>query len=145
MKIRTLFMAALALGLFAVPARAQQLEQVMRQFAGAWRDHNDKALAAMIARDGASIETPAGRLGPLGPRQAAAVFRMLFEERATQNVSTRQVQEVGGTPQKAYAEVIWTSTMRETTQSSRVIVFVELVREQERNWRVTRIRLIVPE
>ncbi|HEY0670755.1 MAG TPA: hypothetical protein VGD27_00745 [Longimicrobiales bacterium] len=143
--IRLLAMIAIAIMATAAQAHAQQLQSVMSRFAGAWRQNDDKAIAGMIAREGASIETPAGRLGPLGARQTAAVLRVLFDERATQDVRTRQVHEVGGSPQKAYAEVIWTSTMRETTQATRVVVFVELMLEQERYWRITRIRLITPE
>ena len=57
----------------------------------------------------------------------------------------RQVQEVGGNPPKAYGEVIWTALRSQTTQPVRAVVFVEMVLEQERYWRITRIRLISPE
>ena len=105
----------------------------MSRFSGAWRQNDDKGIAAMIAREGATIETGEARLGPLGARQAAAVLRSLFEGRDTRSVQTRQMQDVGGTPQKAYAEVIWTTLAPETTQPLRVIVFVEWVLEQMRD------------
>ena len=116
----------------------------MSRFSGAWRQNDDKGIAAMIAREGATIETGEARLGPLGARQAAAVLRSLFEGRDTRSVQTRQMQDVGGTPQKAYAEVIWTTLAPETTQPLRVIVFVEWVLEQDKQWRITRIRLLTP-
>ncbi len=117
----------------------------MNRIAGAWRQNNDKAIAALISSDGASIETGSGRLGPLGPRQAAAVLRMLFDERTTQEVSMRKIQEVGGDPPRAYGEVVWVALRPQTTQPTRVVVFVEMALEQDRNWRITRIRLISAE
>lgn len=140
--IRIAGLLAVALTATATRAHAQQLDIVMKQFAGAWTRNDEKVIAALIARDGASIETDAGRLGPLGARQAAAVLRVLFDERATRNVQTRQTQSVGGTPQKAYSELIWTTVAPETTQPMRITVFVELVLEYERYWRVTKIRLL---
>ena len=117
----------------------------MNRIAGAWRQNNDKAIAALISSDGASIETGSGRFGPLGPRQAAAVLRMLCDERTTQEVSMRKIQEVGGNPPRAYGEVIWVTLRPQTTQPTRVVVFVEMALEQDRNWRITRIRLISTE
>ena len=142
--IRLLVLMMLATAATATHAHAQQLEAVMSRFSGAWRQNDDKRIAALIARDGATIETNDGRLGPLGARQAAAVLRSLFEGRDTREVRTRQMQDVGGTPQKAYAEIIWTSIAPETTQPLRVVVFVEWVLEKDQVWRITRIRLISP-
>lgn len=123
-------------------AHAQDLDGAMSRFASAWRRNDYKAIAALIARDGASIETDAGRLGPLGPRQAAAVLRGLFSERNTTQVRTRQIQDVGGNPQKGYAELVWMTMAPATTEPLRVVVFVEFVQESDREWRVARIRLL---
>jgi hypothetical protein len=142
--IRLLVLMTLATAATATHAHAQQLEAVMSRFSGAWRQNDDKGIAALIAREGATIETTDSRLGPLGPRQAAAVLRSLFEGRDTRGVRTRQMQDVGGTPQKAYAEIIWTTLAPETTQPLRVVVFVEWVLEQDKQWRITRIRLLTP-
>jgi hypothetical protein len=140
--IRLFILITLATAATASHANAQQLDAAMSRFSGAWRQNDDKGIASLIARDGATIETSEGRLGPLGARQAAAVLRSLFEGRDTRSVRTRQMQNVGGTPQKAFAEVIWTTLAPETTQPVPVIVFVEWVREHDRQWRITRIRLI---
>ncbi len=142
--IRCTLFLALAMAATAPPAHAQQLDAVMSRFAGAWRQGDEKAIASLIAREGASIESDAGRLGPLGARQAAAVLRALFDESATRSVRTRQVQDVGGSPQKAFAELIWMTVASETTEPMRIAVFVEFVLEQDKYWRITRIRLIQP-
>ena len=124
---RVLLLMIVAMTTVAGHAHAQELDGVMQQIAGAWTRNDEKSLSRLIARAGASIETDAGRLGPLGARQAAAILRILFDERATQDVRTRQAQAVGGTPRKAYAELVWTTMAPETTQPVRVVVFVELV------------------
>ena len=139
---RVLVLMIVATMTVAEHAHAQELDGVMQQIAGAWTRNDEKSLSRLVARAGASIETDAGRLGPLGSRQAAAILRILFDERATQDVRTRQAQAVGGTPQKAYAELVWTTMAPETTQPVRVVVFVELVLEQDRYWRITKIRLL---
>lgn len=142
--IRLLMLMALAISATAVRADAQQLESAMSRFSGAWRQGDDKAIASLIARDGATIETGDGRMGPLGARQVAAVLRELFEGRDTHGVRTRQMQDVGGSPQRAYAEVIWTAVAPETTQPMRVVLFVEWVLDQDKTWRITRIRMLNP-
>ena len=140
--LRHTFLVALAIMATSTAAQAQDLDGAMSRFASAWRRNDYKTIASLIARDGASIETDAGRLGPLGPRQAAAVLRTLFSERNTTQVRTRQVQDVGG--QKGYAELVWTALAPATTEALRVVVFVEFVQESDREWRVSRIRLLQP-
>ena len=141
-KVRVLALVALTLGASAARAHAQELDGVMQRIAGAWTRNDEKAIAGLISRAGASIETDAGRLGPLGARQAAAVLRIIFDESLTKDVRTRQSQSVGGEPPKAYAELIWTTMAPETTQPVRMVVFVEFVLEQDRHWRITKIRLL---
>jgi hypothetical protein len=140
--IRLLTLVAIAISMSAAHAPAQELDGVMRNFASAWTRKDEKAVAALIAREGASIESDAGRFGPLGARQAAAVLRALFDERSTVDVRVRQSQTVGGSPKKAYAELVWMTLAPATTEPVRVVVFVEFVLEQEKAWRITKIRLL---
>ena len=135
---------AIALLAAATSARAQEMDVAMYRFANAWKRNDTKAISALIAREGVSIETDAGRFGPLGARSAAAILRTLFGERETTDVRTRQFQGAGGTPQKGYAELVWTTMAPATTEALRIIVFVEFVREDDREWRITRIRLLQP-
>lgn len=142
--IRLLICLAIALLAASTTASAQELDDAMVRFTSAWRRNDYKTISTLIARDGASIETDAGRLGPLGARQVAAVLRVIFNERSTTQVRTRQFQGVGGSPQKGYAELIWMTMAPETTEPLRIVVFVEFILEQDRDWRVTRIRLMQP-
>lgn len=140
--IRMVTVLAIALTASAERVHAQQLDGVMRNFTAAWSRKDEKAVAALIAREGASIESDAGRFGPLGARQAAAVLRVLFDARSTVDVRLRQTQQVGGNPQKAFAELVWMTLAPETTEPIRIVVFVEFVLERENTWRITRIRLL---
>jgi hypothetical protein len=135
---------AIAMLATSTPAPAQDLDAAMFRFTSAWRRNDSKAISALIAREGVSIETDAGRFGPLGARSAAAILRTLFGERETTDVRTRQFQGVGGQPQKGYAELIWTTMAPATTEALRIVVFVEFVQEDDRQWRITRIRLLQP-
>ena len=143
---RSIYLAsvmAVAILATASQSHAQNLDGALRHFTNAWNRNDEKAISQMIARDGASIDLPVGgRLGPLSGRQAAAVLRVLFEEGITRDVKVRQLQSVGGEPEKAYAELVWTTVAPETTQPIRNVVFVELVRESEKLWRITKIRLL---
>jgi hypothetical protein len=141
-KIRLAALVVIALTASAERGHAQQLDGVMKNFTAAWTRKDEKAVAALIAREGASIESDAGRFGPLGARQAAAVLRLLFDERSTVDVRLRQTQRVGGNPQKAFAELVWMTLAPETTEPMRIVVFVEFVLERENTWRITRIRLL---
>jgi hypothetical protein len=132
---------AVAVCAAAEPARAQQFDRAIKNFSNAWTRNDEKTIANMIGREGASIDGPAGRLGPLSGRQAAAVLRHLFDDKITRDVRVRQTQSIGGDPEKAYAEIVWTTLAPETTQPTRVVIFVEFVREHE-VWRVTKIRLL---
>ena len=134
-----LIIAALA---SASRVHAQELDGVMQRVAGAWSRNDEKSIAALIARDGASIERRGDRMGPLGARQAAAVLRDVFSDHITREVQTRQTQTVGGAPQKGYGELIWMTMAPETTEPVRIVVFVEFVLEQEKHWRITKIRLL---
>ena len=145
MKKKSIFLAsmmAVAVLATAQNAHAQQLDRALKTFSTAWTRNDERAIASLIAREGASIDGPAGRLGPLSGRQAAAVLRMLFDDRMTRDVRVRQIQSVGGEPEKAYAELVWITVAPETTQPITVVVFVEFIREQANNWRVTKIRLL---
>jgi hypothetical protein len=133
---------ATAIGLlYAAPASAQRLDDIVDILTFAWSHGDTRALAAMAARDGISIETKEGRMGPLGSRQANAVLRRLLDERQTVSIRQGVTQEVGGTPRRAFSEIRWIVRTPDTTQPERLTIFIELVHEGER-WRITQIRML---
>lgn len=122
-------------------AHAQRLDDIVDIITFAWSHGEARALVAMAARDGISIETPDGRMGPLGARQAAAVLRDLFDDRETVSIRPGMTQIVGGSPRRAFSEITWITRARNTTQQERLTVFLELVLEGDR-WHITQIRLL---
>lgn len=131
-----------ALGLLhAVPARAQRLDDIIEILTFAWSQGDTRALAAMASREGISIETSEGRMGPLGARQASAVLRRLLNDRETVSIRHGQTHEVGGSPRRAFSEIRWITRAPATTQPERLTIFIELV-EERGLWRITQIRML---
>ncbi len=140
---RSLLLAVLLLAP-ALPVRAQQtrdLRAAVDRIAAAWSRGDARGLATRGCDAGIALETSEGPMGPLPPRQAAAVLRRVFEQAETVSARTAQVAVTGGDPQRAYGEIEWMVRPRGTTILERAHVFVALVREGDQ-WRVTQIRLM---
>lgn len=122
-------------------AHAQRLDDIVDIVRFAWSNSDAKAVAAMGASDGISIETRNGRMGPLRTRQVNAVLRRLFEERETVSIHPGRTQIVGGSPRRAFSEITWVTRAPDTTEPERITILLELVQEGER-WRITQIRML---
>ncbi len=132
---------ALVVGTTATAAAQQRdLEQVVSRLATYWARGDAAGLATLAARSGLAIDIGGDAMGPLGPRQAAAVLRRVFDDRETVWVRPRSSKLVGDAPPRAFGEFTWTARVRGTTIAEQMIVFVALVRE-DAGWRITQIRL----
>lgn len=138
---RSLALAAVCLLALAARAHAQDLDQVLDNFAAAWARGDAGAIARLAARNGLSIDLGGSPVGPLSPRQAAALLRRIFEDRETVVIRAGMAQVVGGDPPRAFGEVAWATRSRGTTIPERATVFLALVRE-DGHWRITQIRLL---
>jgi hypothetical protein len=123
-----------------LPAAAQSLEQALERVAAAWHKGDTGAITALGARAGISLEVAGGSVGPLGPRQAAAVIRRLFEARESVSARSNMTRTVGGDPVRAFGEIAWTVRARGTTIPERATLYVAFVREDDA-WRITEIRV----
>ncbi|MBI4544163.1 MAG: hypothetical protein HY703_03080 [Gemmatimonadetes bacterium] len=124
----------------AASGQAPDLEPVLARLAASWSRGDAAAIAALASRDGVSLEIERKAVGPLSPRQAAAMLRRLFEERVTVQLSVGMVDVVGGAPRRAFGELTWMARVRGTSIPERATVFLALV--QEDGWRLTHIRLL---
>lgn len=122
-------------------ASAQALPRELDRVAAAWHRGDASAIANLGARAGISLDVDGSSVGPLGPRQAAAVLRRIFEDRESIAVRAAQTRPVGGDPPRAFGELSWNMRTRGTTIPEQSKVFVAFVREGDR-WRVTEIRLL---
>lgn len=128
--------------LVAVPAaRAQdaELDKVLERLGTAWLLGEAAAVVEFSSHRGISIELDGEKIGPLAPRQAAAVLRRLFESRETVSVRLGMANVVGGSPQRAFGEVSWTARAPGTTIPERSTVFFALLKED--GWKLTQIRV----
>lgn len=133
--------AMLAVLLPPAPAAAQDLEQTLGRVAAAWHRGDAHAITRLAARGGISLDVDGRTVGPLGPRQAAAVIRRIFEDCESVGARSNMARTVGGSPASAFGEITWTSRVRGTTIPERATLFVAFVREDDR-WRITEIRII---
>ena len=134
-------LAALLFTVGAGPAHTQELPRELSRVAAAWHRGDASTIAGLGAKGGISLDVDGSSVGPLGPRQAAAVLRRVFEERESVGVRTAQTRTVGGDPPRAFGELSWNVRTRGTTIPEQSKVFVAFVREGDR-WRVTEIRLL---
>lgn len=125
----------------AAGAQEADLDQVLSRLAASWARGDAAALAALGARAGLSLDVDGEPVGPLAPRQAAAVLRRIFEERETITLRHGMAQLVGGTPLRAFGELAWVMRAHGTTIPERATIFLALVREDD-DWRITQIRLL---
>lgn len=135
-----LVVAALSV-LSGVPAAAQDLEQTLERVAAAWHKGDVATITALAARAGISVDVDGRSVGPLGPRQAAAVIRRVFEDRESMSARSGMTRVVGGQPARSFGVVDWTTRARGTTIPEQSTLFVAFVREDDR-WRIYEIRLM---
>jgi hypothetical protein len=118
-----------------------ELDRVLDRLASSWARGDAHTLAALGARTGVSLDFDGEPIGPLTPRQAAAVLRSLFVGRTTDSLSPGLARVVGGQPLRAFGELSWTVRAQGTTIPERTTIFLALVWEGE-SWRITQIRLL---
>ncbi len=118
-----------------------ELGRVIDRLASSWARGEANTLAALSARNGVSLNVDGEQIGPLTPRQAAAVLRNLFVGRTTHSLSPGLARVVGGQPLRAFGELSWTVRTRGTTIPERTTIFLALVWEGD-TWRITQIRLL---
>jgi hypothetical protein len=141
--LRVVLAFVVAAGCVASPrsAAAQDLGRTLDRVAAAWHKGDASAVAGFAARNGISVNVDGRAVGPLAPRQAAAVIRRVFEDRESLSVRSNMTRSAGGSPARAFGEITWTIRARGTTIPGRATLFVAFVHEDD-EWRITEIRLI---
>lgn len=143
MNVRPLALAFLVLLGASGSAIAQDrdLERTLQRLARSWARGDAAGVAALMTRAGLSLHIDGAPVGPVAPRQAAAVLRSVFEQQETIRLSVASSRVVGGAPVRAFGELTWLSHVKGTQIPLRATVFLALIRE-ENGWRVTQIRLM---
>jgi predicted sugar kinase len=135
-------MTALTLLLCTVHAAvAQDLEPTLERVAAAWHRADASGISGLVSKAGVSLDVDGGSVGPLAPRQAAAVLRRVFEDRESVSARVSMFRELANDRDRAFGEITWSLRARGTTQPQRATIFVGFVREGNA-WKVNEIRLL---
>lgn len=134
------YLALAAVGAGQVAAQ-DRLANFTQRLMLAWERGDAAGITALIVDDGVSIHVQGEPAGPLATRQAKAVLRRVFDDVETISVTLASRKMLPGNPDRAYLELLWTRRARGTTIPDRGTVFVAVV-DQERDWRITDIRLL---
>jgi hypothetical protein len=137
---------ALALALMGVlvghsPLRAQQsgLGAVANAVAGSWSRGDAGRIADVLSDDGVALHLFEESHPAAGVRQARAALSELLEKGGTARVT--RVEELGGTPQRGFAELSWEVRGPGSDPGLKHMVFVGFVREGG-GWRIGEIRVL---
>lgn len=142
MRIRAVALVGILFLLAAPAAYAQdaELPRVLERLGTSWRLGDAAAIVDFASSRGISFEIEGEKIGPLAPRQAAAVLRRLFEGRVSLSVQHGMANVVGGSPRRAFGEISWITRAPGTTIPERVTVFFAL--QYEDGWKLTQIRVL---
>ncbi|MFW6079777.1 MAG: hypothetical protein ACODAE_09155 [Gemmatimonadota bacterium] len=117
------------------------LARVLDSLAVSWQRGDARSVVTLAAGTGLTLSVTPEPVGPLAPRQAAALLRRIFEERETVSIELGMEHVVGGVPPRAFGELTWVHRARGTTMPERTVIFLALVRDDDA-WRVTEIRFL---
>lgn len=147
-RARVLFVLALALTGVSVghsPAAAQQggLASVASTVADCWSRRDAEGIAGLVSRGGVALHLFEETQPAAGARQARAALSDLFDraERAAGSARVTRVQDLGGTPEKGFAELGWDVRASGSEPGMKYTVFVGFVRE-DGGWRIAEIRVL---
>ncbi len=129
----------------AVPAgacRAQAtLEEAAEAFVERWGGGDVGDLQRMFSAGGVRLQWDLRPLGALDSRHAMAAVHEYLGGRESLAARLTRVEEVGGDPPRGYAEILWESRIRGTSEVVRRTIFVAFV-SQGGAWRVTELRVL---
>jgi hypothetical protein len=117
---------------------ARRCDQPRHQRMGARRRRNHRLAAC---RSGISLDVDGRAVGPLPARQAGAVLRRVFDGLETADARPGRHAHAGGSPQRAFSQIAWTTRVRGTSIGEQTTVFIAYVRE-DGGWRINQIRLV---
>lgn len=143
------WMALLALGspsgLADAGLRAQanpEFTEVAERAARLWDTGVRDSLLLLIDEAGARITLPEGDLGLLDRRQAGAALSGFLEPRTGQGIVLQEARVVAGTPETAYAQLVWSSMRPGIPELERFTVFLGFRRSQSGAWRLGEMRVL---
>jgi hypothetical protein len=121
------------------PARAQALGSVASSVAGSWGRRDADGIAQLLSPAGVALHLFEESHPAAGVRQARAALAELLERGGSARVA--RVEDLGGSPQRGFAELTWSVRASGSDQGLEHTVFVGFVREGDA-WRIGEIRVL---
>ena len=121
------------------PARAQSLGAAASAVAGSWSRGDADGIAQLLSRGGVALHLLEEVHPAAGVRQARAAISELLERGGGARV--QRVEDLGGTPQRGFAELSWDVRASGGDPGLKYTVFVGFVREDEA-WKIGEIRVL---
>ena len=137
--VTSLALLALAAGVSSTAAQETPLRPVASAVATSWSDGDADGIARLLSPSGVALNL-LGRSQPAaGVRQARAALSELFERSGAARVV--RAEELGGSPQRGFAEIRWDVTEPGTPDAMRFVVFLGFVGDSD-GWRIAEIRVL---
>jgi len=125
----------------SLPSSRQELEATARRVAALWGAGNADGLLGLLSSDGVRVTLGRSAHSNVSPRQAVAAVKDFISGHRSENSRVTRVQEVGGSPARGFAEVLWNTYAQDTSEPLSMTLYLGFVQEGG-NWRVSEIRLL---
>jgi len=121
-------------------AQTASPNEITMAFAQAWGESDVDALDNLLLRSGVLVSLSGGR-ERMEPARALAALEQARAGSVGASVRVVRVEEVGGEPPQAFAELAWESVLAGTSEPIQRTVYVGFTREADRWW-VREVRLL---
>jgi len=124
-----------------IHAAGNALEEISLAFAGALASGSGERLATVFASGGIRLHLgDQGHVG-LSSRQAVAAIREFLRGYEGGRAVVTRAAPIEGSPDRGFAEVLWSGRVSGTSQGVRRTLFVGLIRDAGQ-WRVDEVRFL---
>ncbi len=135
----SLALLALAVGVSSTAAQQPPLRSVASVVATSWSDGDAEGIARLLSPSGVALHLLGRSQLAAGVRQARAALSELFERSGPARVV--RAEELGGSPQRGFAEIRWDVTEPGTPDAMRYVVFLGFVGDGD-GWRIAEVRVL---
>lgn len=124
-----------------LPAQEPDLDSAARALARAWSSGRAGAMSGALAEDGVRVALLEKDYGTVDRRNAIAALESFLEQHEVSNVHLARASEVGGSPDRGFAEIRCDAVARGTSEVLTYTLFAGFARTDDA-WRVVELRVL---
>ena len=124
-----------------IQVAANPLEAASLGFASAVARGAEADLSRFLVAEGIRLQLDGPTHAGISSRQAVASLRELLRDFDGGQTRVSRVTRVDGSPDRGFAEVLWTARAAGTSDDVHLTLFLGLLRDRE-DWRVDEVRLL---